>query len=217
MQFWGILALYKWSQILRSGIYAYKLIFAKLCLPTFKRQIALYSPCRSVGCRSSSRFVTINSTSIKPQMKVRNQIYCIFGEYLWCFQPMGTSVHHQHIITQCIISASSAHLQCNIGISSVHHHHVINASSVHHQHIINASAVHHQRIIRVSSVHQQCFKIQIQSFASFTVSSFIFISVFWQHLTHCSALQYSSVWEQITLSLMKRIEAALCHIGFPSN
>ena len=55
---------------------------AKLCLPTFPRQIALYSP----GCRlSSSRFVTINSTSIKPSIKVRNLTYYIFGESLWCW------------------------------------------------------------------------------------------------------------------------------------
>ena len=30
----------------------------------------------------SSRFVTINSTSIKPSVKVRNQTYYIFGESL---------------------------------------------------------------------------------------------------------------------------------------
>ena len=51
-------------------------------------QIALYSPCRSSS--SSSRFVTINSTSIKPSVKVRNLTYYIFGESLWCRQPLGT-------------------------------------------------------------------------------------------------------------------------------
>ena len=45
-----------------------------------------------VGCRlSSSRFVTINSTSIKPSVKVRNLTFYIFGESLWCWQPLGTS------------------------------------------------------------------------------------------------------------------------------
>ena len=39
---------------------------------------------------SSSRFVTINSTSIKPSSKVRNLTYYIFGESLWCWQPLGT-------------------------------------------------------------------------------------------------------------------------------
>ena len=38
----------------------------------------LYLPCQL----SSSHFVTINSTSIKPSIKVRNQTYYIFGESL---------------------------------------------------------------------------------------------------------------------------------------
>ena len=50
-------------------------LFAKLCQSIFQRQIALYSP----GWLSSSRFVTINSTSIKPSIKVRNLTYYIFG------------------------------------------------------------------------------------------------------------------------------------------
>ena len=44
----------------------------------------------SVGWSSSSLFVTINSTSIKPSIKVRNLTYYIFGESLWCWQPLGT-------------------------------------------------------------------------------------------------------------------------------
>ena len=62
-----------------SSLHRLKLI-AKLCNSIFQRQIALYSPC----CRrlSSSRFVTINSTSIKPSIKVRNLTYYIFGESL---------------------------------------------------------------------------------------------------------------------------------------
>ena len=36
-----------------------------------------------------SRFVTINSTSIKPSIKVRNLTYHIFWESLWCRQPLG--------------------------------------------------------------------------------------------------------------------------------
>ena len=74
---------------------------AKLCQSIFQRQIALYSPCWS----SSSRFVTINSTSIEPSMKVRNL----------------TSVHH------IIPSASSVHHQCITSASSLHHHCIIGA------------------------------------------------------------------------------------------
>ena len=59
----------------RNGDFVVRI--AKLFLPTFSRQIALYSP----GCRlSSSRFVTINSTSIKPSIKVRNLTYYILGK-----------------------------------------------------------------------------------------------------------------------------------------
>ena len=93
-----------------------------------------------VGCRRlSSRFVTINSTSIKPSMKVSNVTY----------------VHHiilsapsEH--NQCIISASLVHNQCIIMVSSGPHQDIIRASSEHHQHIISKLSAHHQRIIRAS-------------------------------------------------------------------
>ena len=133
---------------------------AKLCQPIFETQIALYSPCRlSVGWLS--RFVTINSTSIEPSMKVRNltSMHHII--------PRASSVHHQ-----CIISASSLHHQCIIGAlsghhqgiihqgtispSSVHHQCIISASSVHYQRINSASSAHHQRMINASSMHHQC-------------------------------------------------------------
>ena len=61
-----------------ARVHCTTLAVAKLCLPTFLRQIALYS----TGCRLSSRFVTINSTSIKPSVKVRNLTFYIFGESL---------------------------------------------------------------------------------------------------------------------------------------
>ena len=48
---------------------------------------------RSVGQSSSSRFVTINSTSIKPSIKVRNLTYHIIGESLWCWQPIAHINH----------------------------------------------------------------------------------------------------------------------------
>ena len=38
----------------------------------------------------SSRFVTINSISMKPSVKIRNQTYYIYGESLWCWQSLGT-------------------------------------------------------------------------------------------------------------------------------
>ena len=44
----------------------------------------------SVGRRLLSRFVTINSTSTKPSIKVRNLTCYIFGESSWCWQPLGT-------------------------------------------------------------------------------------------------------------------------------
>jgi len=104
---------------------------AKLCQSIFQRQIALYSPCRS---SSSSRFVTINFTSIKPSMKVRNLTY----------------VHH------IILSASSVDHQCIISASSGHHQGIIRASrapSAHRQCIISASLLHHHCIISASSAH----------------------------------------------------------------
>ena len=79
----------------------------------------------SVGRRLSSRFVTINSTSIKPSMKVRNLTY----------------VHHiilsASYLTQCIMSAPSVHHQSIMSASLVHHHCIIRASSGHHKHIIS--------------------------------------------------------------------------------
>ena len=70
-----------------------------------------------VGCRRlSSRFVTINSTSIKPSMRVRNLTY------MHHIILSASSVHHQ-----CIISASSVHHQCIMSASSVHHHGIIRA------------------------------------------------------------------------------------------
>ena len=51
------------------------LCVAKLCPPTFQRQI--FTGCRS---SSSSRFVTINTSSMKPSIKVRNRTH-----YTGCF------------------------------------------------------------------------------------------------------------------------------------
>ena len=100
--------------------------------------------------RRLSRFVTINSTSIEPSMKVRNL----------------TSVHH------IILRASSVHHQCINIASSVHHKCIISASSVHHQHIISASLAHHQHTVSTSSAHHVHI-IYTQSFALFTMSSFL--------------------------------------------
>ena len=63
-----------------------------LCQSIFQGQIALYSPCRRRR-RRLSRFVTINSTSIEPSMKVRNltSVHHII--------PSESSVHHQFIIS----------------------------------------------------------------------------------------------------------------------
>ena len=67
---------------------------AKLCHSIFQRQIALYSPCRRrSSSSSSSRFVTINSTSIKPSMEVRNLTY----------------VHHIGVISLCLWGISPTH------------------------------------------------------------------------------------------------------------
>ena len=65
--------------LLCQPVYLTKYI-AKLCLPTFQRQIALYSPCRLVG---RLVVVTINSTSIKPSIKVRNQTYYSVCSLVW--------------------------------------------------------------------------------------------------------------------------------------
>ena len=81
----------------------------------------------SVGRRRrlSSRFVTINSTSIKPSMKVRNLTY------------MHHIIPSASYLTQCIISAPSVHHQSIMSASLVHHHCIIRASSGHHKHIIS--------------------------------------------------------------------------------
>merc|ERR1719397_926011 len=99
----------------------------------------------SVGRRRlSSRFVTINSTSIKPSMKFRNLTY------------MHHIIPSASYLSQCIISAPSVHHQSIMSASLVHHHCIIRASSGHQKHIISASSVHHQCIISASSVHHQC-------------------------------------------------------------
>ena len=50
-----------------------------------------------VVVRRLSHFVTINITSIKPSIQVRNLTCCIFRESWWWFQPLGTLVNHQCI------------------------------------------------------------------------------------------------------------------------
>ena len=42
---------FPFSLFLWPDLVTVQFCIAKLCLPTFPRQIALYSPCRSVGCR----------------------------------------------------------------------------------------------------------------------------------------------------------------------
>ena len=99
-----------------------------------------------VGRRlSSSRFVTINSTSIKPSMKLRNLIYV---------HHITLSVSSRH--HECIMSASLVHHRCIIRASSGPNQDIIRASSGHHQGIIRAPSAHHQCIISASSVHHQC-------------------------------------------------------------
>ena len=142
-----------WVELLKAANFPPPYIFishiAKLCHSIFQRQIALYSPCRRRR-RSSSRFVTINSTSIEPSMKVRNltSMHHII--------PRASSVHHH-----CIITASSLHHQCIIGALSGHHQGIIHQgtispSSVHHQCIISASSAHHECIMSASFAYHQC-------------------------------------------------------------
>ena len=117
---------------------------------------------------SSSRFVTINSTSIKPSTKVTNLTYL----HHQC-KIRASSGHHQHII-----SALSAHHQRIISASLVHHQCIIIASSVHHERIKSASWAHHQRFISLSSAHHEHISsISSHSFALFTLSSFSFFLV----------------------------------------
>ena len=49
----------------------------------------------SVGCRN------VLSPLILPPSNLhwRSETYCIFWESLWCFQPLGTCVHNQRIIS----------------------------------------------------------------------------------------------------------------------
>ena len=140
---------------------------AKLCQSIFQRQIALYSPC--CRRRSSSRFVTINSTSIKPSMKVRSLTFVLYTQCIIS----ASSVHYQCIIRassghhhQGTISTSSVHYQriyhqqehivsasSIISASLLHHHCIISAAPAQHERIMSASSAHHQRIISVSSAH----------------------------------------------------------------
>ena len=100
--------------------------------------------------------VTINSTSRKPSMKVRNLTYV---NHI-IISASASSVHHQRIMSASwahhhyIISTSSAHHQHIISTSSAHHHFIIDhqgiisvSSLLHHQCIISTSLAHHQRII----------------------------------------------------------------------
>ena len=54
----------------------------------YKSRLLYIHPVVVVGCLS--RFVTINSTSMKSSKKVRDIIYDIFEESVWCWQPSGT-------------------------------------------------------------------------------------------------------------------------------
>ena len=57
------------------SIYAFTFSFCKTLPSIFQRQIALYSP-----CRQPSVDVTINSTSIKPLLRVKNRPIIYFGK-----------------------------------------------------------------------------------------------------------------------------------------
>ena len=125
-------------------LYHYNCKTLPVHLPEADCSIFTLSVGRSVGRRLSSRFVTINSTSIKPSMKVRNITYA------------------HHIILsasserpQCIIIASSVYHKCIISASSGNHQGNIKASSGQRQGIISASSVHTQRIISASSAHNK--------------------------------------------------------------
>ena len=93
--------------------------------PSSRGRLLYFHPVVGRRRLSSSRFLTINSTSIRPSLKVKNL----------------TFVHH------VILSASSVHRQCIISASSVHHQCIIMVSSGPHQDIIGASSGHHQHII----------------------------------------------------------------------
>jgi len=104
----------------------WKFVLQNSASPSSRGRLLYIHPVgRSSSSSSSSRFVTINSTSIKPSMKVRNLTY------------MHHIIPSASYLTQCIISAPSVHHQSIMSASLVHHHCIIRASSGHQKHIIS--------------------------------------------------------------------------------